>query len=81
MFCKDSSLKFLYLSKFGSHIIKSKSFWRSSSNISTAGGVATDILTGEADDSTLRSLRFITPTGNLPYLDPIWDNIMAADRK
>jgi hypothetical protein len=56
-------------------------FGPAASNISTAGGVATDILTGEADDSTLRSLRFITPTGNLPYLDPIWDNIMAADRK
>tara|TARA_R110000782_G_scaffold81734_3_gene161276 strand:+ start:3562 stop:6669 length:3108 start_codon:yes stop_codon:yes gene_type:complete len=48
------------------------------SNLSTAGSVATDILTGEADDSTLRSARFITPTGNLPYLDPIWDEIMAA---
>ncbi len=56
-------------------------FGPGASNISTAGGVASDILTGEADDSTLRSLRFITPTGNLPYLDPIWDNIMAADRK
>ena len=56
-------------------------FGPAASNVSTAGGVATDILTGEADDSTLRSLRFITPTGNLPYLDPIWDNIMAADRK
>ena len=56
-------------------------FGPAASNTITAGGVATDILTGEADDSTLRSLRFITPTGNLPYLDPIWDNIMAADRK
>jgi hypothetical protein len=48
------------------------------SNITTAGSVATDILSGEADDRTLRSARFITPTGNLPYLDPIWDKIMAA---
>jgi hypothetical protein len=48
------------------------------SNITTAGSVATDILSGEADDNTLRSARFITPTGNLPYLDPIWDKIMAA---
>ena len=48
------------------------------SNLSTAGSVGTDILTGNADSSTLRSARFITPTGNLPYLDPIWDKIMAA---
>ena len=48
------------------------------SNLTTAGGVFTDLITGEADEKTLRSARFITPTGNLPYLDPIWDEIMAA---
>ena len=53
-------------------------FGPGASNITTASGVATDILTGEADEKTLRSARFITPTGNLPYLDPIWDEIMAA---
>jgi len=53
-------------------------FGPTASNITTASGVATDILSGEADESTLRSARFITPTGNLPYLDPIWDKIMAA---
>ena len=47
-------------------------------NLATFGDVATDFITGEADDTTLRSARFITPTGNLPYLDPIWDEIMAA---
>jgi hypothetical protein len=53
-------------------------FGPTASNITTASGVAADILSGEADESTLRSARFITPTGNLPYLDPIWDKIMAA---
>ena len=53
-------------------------FGPAASNITTASGVATDLITGEADDKTLRSARFITPTGNLPYLDPIWDEIMAA---
>jgi hypothetical protein len=53
-------------------------FGPTASNITTASSVATDILSGEADESTLRSARFITPTGNLPYLDPIWDKIMAA---
>jgi len=53
-------------------------FGPAASNITTAGGVATDVITGEADDRTLRSARFILPTGNLPYLDPIWDEIMAA---
>ena len=53
-------------------------FGPAASNITTASGVATDLITGEADDRTLRSARFITPTGNLPYLDPIWDEIMAA---
>ena len=53
-------------------------FGPGASNLTTFGGVATDIVTGEADDKTLRSARFITPGGNLPYLDPIWDEIMAA---
>jgi len=53
-------------------------FGPAASNITTAASVATDIVTGEADEKTLRSARFITPTGNLPYLDPIWDEIMAA---
>ena len=53
-------------------------FGPTASNITTAGSVATDVLTGEADDKTLRSARFILPTGNLPYLDPIWDEIMAS---
>lgn len=53
-------------------------FGPAASNITTASGVVTDLITGEADDKTLRSARFITPTGNLPYLDPIWDEIMAA---
>lgn len=53
-------------------------FGPAASNITTAGSVATDVITGEADDRTLRSARFILPTGNLPYLDPIWDEIMAA---
>lgn len=53
-------------------------FGPAASNITTASGVGADILSGEFDDNTLRSARFITPTGNLPYLDPIWDNIMAA---
>jgi hypothetical protein len=56
-------------------------FGPAASNITTASSVASDALTGDFDESTLRSMRFITPTGNLPYLDPIWDNIMAADRK
>lgn len=53
-------------------------FGPTASNLSTAGAVGADIITGEADQNTLRSARFITPTGNLPYLDPIWDQIMGA---
>lgn len=42
-------------------------------NISNAAGIMTDIITGEADQKTADSLRFLTPFGNHPVADPFFD--------
>ncbi len=42
-------------------------------NISTAASIMTDVITGEADQKTLQSGRFITPFGNHPVSDPFFD--------
>ena len=47
------------------------------SNVMTAGSVAGDVLSGNMDQGTADSARFILPTGNLPYLDPIYDGIFG----
>ena len=44
-------------------------------NLGTLGGFATDVLSGDVDERSLKSLRFVQPGGNLPYLDPIFDGI------
>mgnify|MGYP003145957911 FL=1 len=52
-------------------------FGPAASNLTTAGGVATDILRNDLDQRTLDSLRFITPGGNLTAFDPIYDGIFG----
>ena len=36
-----------------------------------------DVLNGTVDAQTAKDLRFIFPTGNLPYLDPIYDGVFG----
>lgn len=48
-------------------------------NIATLGSVGTDMLTFSADQDTLDSARFVTPGGNLFYLDPVLDGIFKQD--
>ncbi len=36
-----------------------------------------DVLNGSVDAQTAKDLRFIFPTGNLPYLDPIYDGVFG----
>jgi hypothetical protein len=45
------------------------------SNIMNATQVMGDVVTFNADQSTADSARFLTPTGNIPYLDPLWDGV------
>jgi hypothetical protein len=52
-------------------------FGPSSSNILTAGGFSQDLLSGQLNQRSFDSLRFITPGGNLPYLDPIYDGVFG----
>ena len=47
----------------------------SAANLTTAGAFVTDAITGNVDENSLKSLRFITPGGNLPYFDPILDGV------
>jgi hypothetical protein len=47
------------------------------SNFSTGTKVLGDVLSGNVDQSTLDSGRFILPTGNHPALDPIYDGIFG----
>jgi len=42
-------------------------------NISNAASIMTDVITGEADQKTADSLRFLTPFGNHPVADPFFD--------
>lgn len=52
-------------------------FGPGASNISTASGIASDILRNDFNQRSADSLRFITPGGNLPYLDPIYDGVFG----
>ena len=45
------------------------------SNLTNAGSIFADLVSFSANQDTLESARFITPTGNLFYLDPIMDGI------
>lgn len=45
------------------------------SNIMNATKVMGDVVTFNADQSTADTARFLTPTGNIPYLDPLWDGL------
>lgn len=45
------------------------------SNIMNATKVMGDVITFNADQSTADTARFLTPTGNIPYLDPLWDGL------
>lgn len=40
-----------------------------------AGNLAGDVLSGNVDQKTFTSGRFLFPTGNIPYLDPIYDGL------
>jgi hypothetical protein len=42
-------------------------------NIANAASIMTDVITGEADQKTADSLRFLTPFGNHPVADPFFD--------
>jgi len=42
-------------------------------NISNAASIMTDVITGDADQKTANSLRFLTPFGNHPVADPFFD--------
>lgn len=46
-------------------------------NLMTAGDVFSDVVTGSADEKTLRNARFITPFSTLPPLDPILDGVFG----
>lgn len=41
--------------------------------VQNAGNVVGDLFSGNVDQGTATSLRFMFPTGNIPYLDPIYD--------
>jgi len=42
-------------------------------NIANAASIMTDVITGQADQKTADSLRFLTPFGNHPVADPFFD--------
>lgn len=50
-------------------------FGPASSNLATGGSVMSSFLRNEFDQKSADSLRFITPGGNIPYLDPIYDGV------
>jgi len=47
------------------------------SNLINMADVASDVVTFNADEKTLRNSRFFFPTGNLFYLDPIYDGVFG----
>jgi len=47
------------------------------SNLINMADVASDVITFNADEKTLRNSRFFFPTGNLFYLDPIYDGVFG----
>ena len=48
-----------------------------SSAILNALSVAGDTITGNVSNQTAQDLRFIFPSGNLFYLDPIYDGVFG----
>lgn len=48
------------------------------SNLTNIGGVAADVLSGNANQETFKSARFSTPGGNLTPADPIYDFIFGT---
>jgi len=53
-------------------------FGPSASAAINATNVLGDFATGNVDYRTGNDFRFIMPTGNLPYLDPIYDGVFGA---
>lgn len=47
------------------------------SNLVNMADVFSDVVTFNADEETLRNSRFFFPTGNLFYLDPIYDGVFG----
>ena len=45
------------------------------SNMMNVGRIAKDLYYGKADQGTLDTLRFITPLGNHPLVDPLYDRM------
>ena len=44
-------------------------------NMVNVGNIAKDLYYGRADQKTLDTLRFVTPLGNHPVLDPLYDRM------
>jgi hypothetical protein len=47
------------------------------SNAMNLSSIMGDVVTFNADQQTLDNARFVTPTGNLFYLDPIYDGVFG----
>jgi hypothetical protein len=52
-------------------------FGPAASNVMNVGSILGDVITFNADAQTMSDLRFSMPTGNLFYLDPIYDGILG----
>jgi len=52
-------------------------FGPAASNIMNVGSILGDVVTFNADAQTMSDLRFSMPTGNLFYLDPIYDGVFG----
>ena len=82
---KISDYKLGIRSVFGQNVPKKMPFGQkigamagpTASNIATLGGFTSDLLSGNLNQGSMKSLRFVTPGGNLPYLDPIYDGVFG----
>jgi hypothetical protein len=52
-------------------------FGPAASNVMNVGSILGDVVTFNADAQTMSDLRFSMPTGNLFYLDPIYDGVLG----
>ncbi len=52
-------------------------FGPAASNVMNVGSILGDVVTFNADSQTMSDLRFSMPTGNLFYLDPIYDGVFG----
>lgn len=52
-------------------------FGPAASNVMNVGSILGDVVTFNADAQTMSDLRFSMPTGNLFYLDPIYDGVFG----